>query len=56
MAAPLDVRDRIDRVLARCLQQAKDIVERRRDDVERVAARLAETSELSLPNRDLGLA
>lgn len=56
LAAPLDVRDRIDRVLARCLQQAKDIVERRRDDVERVAARLAETSELSLPNRDLGLA
>ena len=49
-----DLLRRIERLLARCLTEAKLIVERRRPDVERVAARLAETNAFLLADDVLG--
>lgn len=42
------LRHRVEEVLARCLREAKLVVERRRDDVEAVAKRLAESGVIML--------
>ncbi len=44
----LDLSRRVEDMLTRCLTEAKLIVERRRPDVERVAARLVEAQEFAL--------